>query len=100
MADQDQLICIRYVLKTNYSVLYIILIILIDSKYNQSTILNFSWDIFFINLEENVDIAEFAGQRLTTVILRRVAICLAQRVRVECTFVLTVDNILYKAVQF
>ena len=95
MADQDQLICIRYVLKTNYLVLYIILIILIDSKYNQSTILNFSWDIFFINLEENVDIAEYAGQRLTTVILRRVAICLAQRVRVECTFVLTVDNILW-----
>ena len=94
MADQDQLICIRYVLKTNYSVLYIILIILIDSKYNQSTVLNFSWDIFFINLEENVDIAEYAGQRLTTVILRRVAICLAQRVRVECPFLLTVDDIL------
>ena len=53
-----------------------------------------------MNLEENVDIAEYAGQRLTTVILRRVAICLAQRVRVECAFVLTVDNILYKAVQF
>ena len=48
-----------------------------------------------MNLEENVDIAEYAGQRLTTVILRRVAICLAQRVRVECTFVLTVDNILW-----
>ena len=100
MADQDQLICIRYVLKTNYSVLYMILIILIDSKYNQSTVLNFSWDIFFINLEENVDIAEYAGQRLTTVILRRAAICLAQRVRVECASVLTVDNILYKSIQF
>ena len=53
-----------------------------------------------MNLEENVDIAEYAGQRLTTVILRRAAICLAQRVRVECASVLTVDNILYKAVQF
>ena len=53
-----------------------------------------------MNLEENVDIAEYAGQRLTTEILRPVAICLAQRVRVECTFVLIVDNILWKAVSF
>ena len=53
-----------------------------------------------MNVEENVDIAEYAGQRLTTVILRRVVICLEQQVRVECTFVLIVDNILWKAVYF
>ena len=47
-----------------------------------------------MNLEENVDIAEYAGQRLTTVILRQVAICLAQQVRVESTFIFTVDDIL------
>ena len=56
--------------------------------------------LFFMNLEGSVDIAEYAGRRLTTAILRRVAICLAQRVRVECTFVLIVDNILWKAVSF
>ena len=47
-----------------------------------------------MNLEGSVDIAEYAGQRLTTVILRRVAICLAPQVRAECRFIFTVDNVL------
>ena len=53
-----------------------------------------------MNLEGNVGIAEYAGQRLTTGILRPVAICLAQQVIVECTLVFTVDDILHKTVQF
>ena len=70
------------------------LIILINLKYNKSAIGKFSCYFFFMNLEGSVGIAEYAGQRLTTVILRRVAICLAPQVRAECRFIFTVDNVL------
>ena len=94
LADQDQLICIRYVLKTNYLVLYNDLIFFIVLRYNKSAIWKVSYYLFFMNLEGSVDIAEYAGQRLTTAILRRVAISLAPQVRVECTFIFTVDDML------